>query len=57
MKNIESMEAEVVEMKQKTNSCRDKTLEKLEELYMLLKEENSEEQTVSAVAEVGSGGK
>jgi hypothetical protein len=53
MQNIESLEAQVVEIKRKTKSCRDNTLTKLEELYKVLSEdeENSEENTVSATAE------
>ncbi len=52
MQNIESMEAQVVEIKQKTKSCRDNTLNKLDELYKVLTEdaENSEETTASALA-------
>jgi hypothetical protein len=59
MQNIESMKAQVVEIKQKTKSCRNKTLEKLEELYRVLQEdeENSEETTASApCAEAELGG-
>ena len=53
MQNIESLEAQVVEIKRKTKSCRDNTLTKLDELYKVLSEdeENSEENTASASAE------
>lgn len=58
MQNIEAMEAQVVEIKEKTKSCRDKTLTKLEQLYKVLleDEENSEETTASAPAEAELGG-
>lgn len=58
MQNIEAMEAEVVEIKQKTKTCRDKTLTKLDELYKVLTEdeENSEETTASVTAEAELGG-
>ncbi len=58
MPNIEAMEAEVVEIKKKTKSCRDNTLTKLDKLYKVLSEdeENSEENTASAPAEAELGG-
>jgi len=58
MQNIESMEAQVVEIKKKTKSCRDQTLSKLDKLYRVLQEdeENSEETTASAPAEAELGG-
>ncbi len=58
MQNIESMEALVVEIKEKTKSCRDKTLSKLDKLHeaLLKDEENSEENTASAAAEAELGG-
>ena len=62
--NIESMEAQVVEIKKKTESCRGNTLTKLAELYKVLTEdaensensENSEETTASARADAELGG-
>ncbi len=58
MQNIESMEALVVEIKSQTKSCRDTTLEKLDELYKILQdgEENSEESTVLIITEAELGG-
>ena len=58
MQNIKSMEAELVEIKKKTKSCRDNTLVKLDELYKVLteEEENSEETATPAKAGAESGG-
>ena len=59
MQSIESMESKVAEIKQDTDICRSKTLEKLDKLYEVLQEngeENSEENTASASAEVELGG-
>ena len=58
MQNIESMEAQVVEIKKKTKSFRDQTLSKLDKLYRVLQEDeaNSEETTASAPAEAELGG-
>ena len=49
MQNIETMEAQVVEIKQEKKACKIKTLENLDKLYKLLnggEEENSEEKAV-----------
>ena len=51
MQNIETMEAQVVELKQEKKACKVKTLRNLDELYKLLNgsdEENSEEKAVAA---------
>ena len=58
MHSIESMEAQVVEIKKETKFCRDITLSRLDELSKVLKqdEENSEEITASAPAEAELGG-
>ena len=58
MQNLESMEARVVEIKQKTRRISEKTLEKIAELHSILQKDvqNSEEKTVSAIADAELGG-
>lgn len=57
-KKIESMKAKVVEIKKKTKSCQEKTLEKLDELHKILQKDvqNSEESTVLVIDDVKLGG-
>ena len=47
MQKIETMEAQVVELKQERKACKTKTLKNLDKLYRLLngRDENSEEET------------
>lgn len=50
MHNIETMEAQVIEIKQEKKACKVKTLKNLDKLYRLLNgsdEENSEEKAVA----------
>ncbi len=48
MPNIDTMEAQVVELKQEQKACKAKTLKNLDKLYKLLNgsDENSEEEAV-----------
>ena len=49
MQNIETMEAQVIELKQERRACKVRTLRNLDELYKLLNgsdEKNSEEEAV-----------
>jgi len=49
MQNIETMEAQVVELKQEQKACKVKTLKNLDKLYKLLNDsdKNSEEKAVA----------
>lgn len=50
MENIETMEAQVVEIKESQKACKTKTLDNLDKLYALLngsKETDSEEEAVA----------
>ncbi len=51
MSNIETMEAQVVELKQERQACKAKTLNNLDKLYRLLNgsDENSEEKAVALI--------
>ena len=48
MQNIETMEAQIVELKEEQKACKVKTLKNLEKLYKLLNgsDKNSEEEAV-----------
>ncbi len=50
MQNIETMEAQVVELKEEQKACKEKTIQNLDKLYRLLNgnDENSEEKAVAA---------